>query len=343
MSDQPKRPSRLGRGLSSLMAQPVAVAAPPTETLSGPNSPDTAAAVADGVPRGTGETVPSADVSRGTLSASDTPDAPGLRWVELDLISPNPDQPRQTFAVKSLETLAESIQSHGMMQPVVLRDAGSGRFFLVAGERRWRAAKIAGLGKLPALVRELNAQESAEWALIENVQREDLNPIERAEAFQKLVAKYDLAHDDVAGRVGLERSTVTNLIRLLKLEPGVRQLVADGLLSMGHARALLAVSDPMRQLQVAERVVREGWSVRQAETAARESQKGGAAGDSGKAVKAAVKSAWIRDLEQQVREQLGTKVTIKPGRKQGSGSITLDYSNLEDFDALMGKLGVKTG
>ena len=228
------------------------------------------------------------------------------------------------------------------MQPVVVRLAGEGAYHLVAGERRWRAAKIAGLGKIPAIVREIDEQESAEWALIENLQREDLNPIERAEAFQKLVNRYEMAHETVAERVGLERSTVTNLIRLLKLEPGVRQLVADGLITMGHARALLGVAEPGRQRQIAEQVVREGWSVRQTEAAVRQGDQTTDTPVAAGKTATPIKSAWIKDLERQVQDQLGMRVAIKTGRKKGSGAVTISYTNLDEFDGLMERMGVKT-
>lgn len=307
-SNPKNRPSRLGKGLSTLMAAPVS---PP----------------------------PSSTVASSDAGASPEPAAaPGFRWIGLDTIRANPTQPRRHFDETALGRLADSIKSEGLMQPVVLRPIESG-YELVAGERRWRAAKIAGLKELPALVKELDDRRLAEWALIENLQREDLNPIERAEAFERLGGVYGLGHEEIASRVGLERSTVTNLLRLLKLIPPVREMVSRGTLSMGQSRALAGIEGPEDQLALAEQAVKEDWSVRQVEAAAKALRQGGA-----KPVEAAkrVRAAYLDDLERQIGEQLGTKVSIKTARKKGAGTLSIDFYSIDQFDELVAKLGVTT-
>ncbi|MFW6060390.1 MAG: ParB/RepB/Spo0J family partition protein [Phycisphaeraceae bacterium] len=274
-----------------------------------------------------------------------------LSYVPVDRLQPNPHQPRQHFDEASLRRLAESIRSDGLMQPIVIRPVSPGQprggdatYEIVAGERRWRAARLAELAQVPAIVRELDDRALAEWALIENLQREDLNPIERAEAFSGLAERFGLSHDEIARRVGLERATISNLLRLLKLSEEVKRHVRDGLLSMGQARAIAAVPEGARQLQLAERAVKQGLSVRQVEQLARQgTDGGGAAGQAGSAQepsKRQVRSAYLADLEQQLAEQLQTRVKVRPGRKKGSGTLTIEFYSLDQFDALMEKLGV---
>ena len=325
------KPSRLGRGLSSLMATPVAVKPEAAETRrDAPPPPPEHSAPADG-----GGKPEPAEASAGL----------DLAWLALDAIVPNPHQPRQQFDAKALARLADSIASEGVMQPVVVREradplADEPRYELVAGERRWRAARLAGLDRLPAVVRSLDDQQLAEWALVENLQREDLNPMERAEAFRRLAEGFGLSHEEVAQRVGLERSTVTNHLRLLRLDAEVASLVAQGVLSMGQARALAGLDDAGAQRELAKRAVKEEMSVRQVEAAARARQGGetptkASAPPSGR-------SAYLDDLERQMRDQLGTKVAVKPYRKKGTGCLSIDFHSLEHFDSLLALLGVKT-
>lgn len=337
MATGQKKTNRLGKGLSSLMATPVSVVPASPPEVSAPSESTVPPKVSQPTEKVTTPEPPTTDVPRGTPA-----DDGGLVHLPIDTLHPNPRQPRQAFAPEALQQLADSIQTHGMMQPVVVRPTRRGGYEIVAGERRWRAAKLAGLTALPALIREIDNRQSAEWALVENLQREDLNPIERAEAFHQLAEEFGQAHDQIARQVGLNRSTVTNLLRLLKLDAGVRQLVADDLLSMGHARALAGVANGPVQLSLAERCVREGWSVRQMEAAIRQ-QADTPKTSLGKPVSPAKKSAWIADLERQVAEQLGTKVVIKPGRKKGAGTVSIDYHSLDAFDALLDRLGVKAG
>lgn len=182
----------------------------------------------------------------------------------IDLIDPNPLQPRTVFRTEAVEELAASIKANGIVQPLIVQKEGA-RYMLIAGERRLRAAKLAGLTKVPVAVRRFEADRVLEVALIENIQREDLNPIEVAQALQRLGMEYDLKHEELAERTGKDRSTITNLLRLLRLDHAVQTMVAEGRLSMGHARALLAVTDPYTQASLAEKAAKEGWSVRRIE------------------------------------------------------------------------------
>jgi ParB family chromosome partitioning protein len=244
--------------------------------------------------------------------------------------------------------LAQSIQSAGLMQPVIVRpivDHADGpiRFELVAGERRWRAAQIVGLDNLPAIVRPLDDRQIAEWAIIENLQREDLNPIDRAEAFQRLATQFNLSHDEIAGRVGLDRSSITNSLRLLGLCDDVRALVREGLVSAGQAKVLAGIANPKQQAHLANRAVKQEWSVRQLEQTARLLAGNQGAGiETGPAPKTPALSAHLADLEQQIGQQLGTKAKIRPGRKKGTGSLTIEFHSIDQFDSLLAKLGVET-
>jgi ParB family chromosome partitioning protein len=275
-----------------------------------------------------------------------TAEAPaGLLAVPVDAIRPNPHQPRKSFDETALGELAASIRSAGVMQPVVLRrDAAGEGWELVAGERRWRAARQAGLETIPALVRDLADHELAEWALIENLQREDLNPIERAEAFGNLADAFGLDHGAIAERVGVNRVTVTNALRLLTLHPDVQALVRDGRLSNGQAKALAGIEDHDRQAALARRAVDEDWSVRALEAAVRDGR--GAAGEEGETGEAErsrpERPHRLVDLEQQIAEQLQTKVTLKPGRRKGTGALTIRFFTLDQFDGLLDRLGVET-
>ena len=343
-----RKSARLGRGLSALLNQPVPIQpidedAPDTDhhPPDGPADPDHPHPEAD----------PSADASHAQPSPEPDPgqDPPALRNVPVAAIQPNRHQPRQRFDEHALEQLAQSIREAGVMQPIVVRpidppNPDEPAFELVAGERRWRAARIAGLDQIPALVRELSDQQLAEWALIENLQREDLNPIERAQAFSQLVEHFHLRHDDIAQRVGVDRSTVSNLLRLLTLHEPVRQLVSDGQLSAGQARALAGLDDPDQQLALARHAIAQAWSVRRIEDAVRKQNAQQTQPDSATTSRPAstVRSAQLADLERQVAEQLHTKVRIKPGRKKGTGTLTIEFYDLDHFDSLLKQLGVET-
>jgi ParB family chromosome partitioning protein len=184
--------------------------------------------------------------------------------IPLDAIDPNPDQPRTVFQPGAIEELAQSIKEDGVIQPILLKPAGS-RFLLVAGERRWRASRLAGLSQIPAIIRDVSEEKILEIALVENIQREDLNPIEIAAALQRLANEFQLSHEELAQRTGKDRTTITNLLRLLRLPSDVQELVGEKKLSMGHARALLSLPEEDQQRAVAEKTVRQGLSVRQVE------------------------------------------------------------------------------
>lgn len=267
-------------------------------------------------------------------------DDSGFKHLSISAIEPNRHQPRQRFDPIAIRSLAQSILSEGVMQPIVVRPrAGKKKQFeIIAGERRWRAAQEAGLKEIPAVVRDISDEKAAEWALIENLQREDLNPIEKAEAFQRLGDQFGLSHSEIAKRVGLERSSVSNLLRLLYLSDFVRDMIRESLLSMGQARAIAGLEDPAQQRGLAERAVREGLSVRQVEAEAKRLQSGGATQSPSKTASV---SPVLSDMEKQIGQQLGTKVKIKTGRKKGAGTLSIEFYSLDQFDALMGRLDVK--
>ncbi|MEM0915116.1 MAG: ParB/RepB/Spo0J family partition protein [Planctomycetota bacterium] len=316
--------SRLGRGLQSLMSAPPSPSAVAVESSPTPAQP--AAAIA-----------PAASPEE---PAATTPDANGesVFHVELNRVRPNRHQPRQRWDDGSLDGLAASIREQGVMQPIVVRPGvDAGEYELVAGERRWRAAQRAGLSAVPALLRELTDEQSAQWALVENVQREDLNAMDRAEAVQGLVDQFGLTHAEVAGRLGLQRATITNLTRLLGLAPTVRAMVRDGLLSMGHARALAGLADEKQQVALAERIVREGLSVRQVEAAVRAFH---VEPDVEPTPSSPATPAHLTELERDIADRLGLRVKLKTGRAKGSGSLEIKFATLDEFDSLLGRLNV---
>jgi ParB family chromosome partitioning protein len=258
----------------------------------------------------------------------------GLLEVPVEQISPNPLQPRKTFNEASIEELARSVAEHGIVQPLVVTRFGDGRFRIIAGERRFRAAQKAGLKKVPVVVKdELPESETLQVALIENIQREDLNPIEEALAYHQLHEEFHLTQEEISKRVGKERSTVANFLRLLKLPDSVKKLLNAGQLSMGHARALLAVDSAKKQEQLAERVVKRNLNVRQTELLAAES--------SPKAVekKEKEKDVFTRDAEEKLQRSLRTKVEID--RRRRGGVIHIRFASEDDliriFDELTGR------
>ncbi|NLW16706.1 MAG: ParB/RepB/Spo0J family partition protein [Firmicutes bacterium] len=246
--------------------------------------------------------------------------------IPLRLIDPNPYQPRRQFDQESLEELAQSIELHGVLQPVIVRKAGR-RYQLLAGERRCRAAERAGLVEIPALVKELNDREMMELSIVENLQREDLNPLDEARGYEQLVKQLDLTQEEVAQRVGRSRSHVANTLRLLQLPPSLQELVSRETISAGHARALLAVNDPVKQQELAEIVVKRGLNVRQTEElvkrqqphVSRETKK--------------QRPVEIVDLEQRLASSLGTQVRLLPGRKRGK--IEIVYYDNEELERLL--------
>ncbi len=254
-----------------------------------------------------------------------------LATLPVGAIGPGRYQPRTRMDEASLAELAASIRAQGLMQPVLVRPLERDRYELIAGERRWRAAQLAGLREIPALVREVPDETALAMALIENIQRENLNPIEEATGLQRLVDEFRMTHEQVADAVGRSRSATTNLLRLLKLAKPVQDMLAAGALEMGHARALLAL-DGARQIEAANRVTARGLSVREAEKLAARLLRG-----AGKRRAVRRIDRDLARLEEEVSERLGTTVEIRPGAK-GRGKVIVFYSNHEHLDQLLRKL-----
>ncbi len=255
-----------------------------------------------------------------------------LLMLPVEAIERNPDQPRKRFEEARLEELAASIREHGVVEPILVRKEG-GRYRILAGERRWRAAQRAGLKEVPAVLREASEREAFELALVENLQREDLNAIEEAEAFEVLLEEHGLTQERIAERVGKERSTVANALRLLKLPGDVRDLVRDGRLDMGHARALLGLEgeDPIRKL--AQRAVREGLSVRATEALVRL-----AATKGKKKAPAPGETPALRALANRLQRRLGARVRVVP-KSAVAGRLEVEYTSLEELDGILAKIG----
>ena len=287
---------RLGRGLDALLSKPVA------------------------------EVTGAAEAER---------DGP-LREIPVDLLQRGRYQPRLDIRQDSLEELANSIKAQGVVQPIVARPigktGGTQRYEIVAGERRWRAAQMAGLDSVPAVVRDIPDEGAIAMALIENIQREDLNPLEEARALDRLIREFDLTHGEAAEAVGRSRASVSNLLRLLDLSDKVKPLLEARQIEMGHARALLSIGDAVQQYDAARQVVRKGLSVRETERLVKRML----AGPAGKAPakKTASQSADIRRLEVEVSEKLGAKVNLQHTQK-GAGKLVISYNSLDELDGIL--------
>jgi len=264
------------------------------------------------------------------------PAIPGrtLLSLPIEAIERYAEQPRKRFEDAKLEELAASIREKGVLEPILVRRDGA-KYQIVAGERRWRAAQRAGLKEIPAIVREATDAEAFEIALVENLQRADLNAIEESEAYDVLVQDHGLTQEEIAKRVGKERSTVANALRLLKLPEEVRDAVRDGRLDMGHARALLGLDDPEAIRKAAQRAIREQLSVRATEALVRDQGNKGAkkGGDSPGA-----DSPAIRDLTQRLQRRLGAKCRVVP-RTQQAGKLEIEYTSLDELDGILGRIG----
>ncbi len=250
--------------------------------------------------------------------------------VQIDLIQPGHQQPRTTFDQAKLDELAQSIRASGIIQPLLLRRRG-GMFELVAGERRWRAAQIAGLRSVPAIVRDIPDEKLLELALIENIQRADLNPVEEANAYKKLIESLGLTQDEVAQRVGRDRSFVTNYLRILKLPSEIRQLLEREKLSFGHARALLTIDNALLQRRLALKIVKNNWSVREVERRVRNLIAPKEPRSLNKSVR---EDPNLRAAEARLRRHLGTQVRIIPNEPGESGKIEIEYYSLADLDRI---------
>ena len=249
--------------------------------------------------------------------------------IEIAKIRPNENQPRKVFRDEALKELAASIKEKGVLQPVIVSRTGDGAFRLIAGERRWRASTIAGLTKIPALIKDVSSQDAIEIALIENIQREELNPIETADAFQRLINDFKLTQEALSARVGKDRATIANYLRILKLPAEIKAFINDGLLTLGHAKAVLAIEDRQKQIEAAKNIVREGLSVRAAETLCNVPSKAAAK----KAKKGVKKLPEVADLEDKLIRALGTKVRIE--HKGKKGKIEIEYYSLDELDRLL--------
>lgn len=252
-----------------------------------------------------------------------------LLEVDLDLIEPNPDQPRFHFREDKLNELAQSIKANGLVQPILLRRVASGRYQIVAGERRWRAAQRAGLHKVNAVVRSIPDAKLLELALIENIQRQELNPIEEAQAYQRLIQNLGLTQDEVAQRVGKDRSSIANYLRLLKLPTKIQQMLEEDLISMGHARALLGLESEEEQLKLAEEIVARKLSVRETEQAVKKASAGPAMRENSTPQQ---NDANIRAAELKMKRHLGTQVKIH--LSQNGGKIEVEFSSMSELDRI---------
>jgi len=294
-----------------------------------------------GLGKGLDALIPSGLSDSGTNRA-----ARGASLVEIPVgdLSPNPNQPRVHFDEESLSDLSASIREIGVLQPLLVRQLADGSYQLIAGERRWRAAQRAGLATVPAVVKTTDDMSSVEQALVENLHRQDLAPLEEAGAYQQLIDDFSLTHDDVAKRVGKSRSSITNSLRLLALPAAIQAFLADGKLSAGHAKALLGTPDRAFQEQLARRAATEGWSVRAIEEAIRDRGGEGATAvvkpgktddgsTSGGGTVTKLPPAGLLELENQISEYLSTRVSVKMNSNK-KGSVTIEFAGLDDLERL---------
>ncbi len=282
-------------------------------------------------------------------------DAPRLEDLAIDSITPNPNQPRVHFDEETLTELAASINEIGVLQPVLVRPMADGVFELIAGERRWRAARRAGLAVIPAIIRATNDEGSMERALVENLHRQDLTPLEEAAAYQQLIEDFGLTHEQVATRVGKSRPAVTNTLRLMALPAAIQHLLADGQLTAGHAKALLGTPDRSLQEQLARRAAQEGWSVRMLEEALRgggplaqaSADASVGAGGAARPIDGAgltpatrLRAPGLLELESLLADHLATRVSVSMGAKRGK--VVVEFADLEDLERIFHQMTLGT-
>lgn len=274
------------------------------------------------------------EVKHATVSTASSPEEEkdGTLMVKLSKVEPNREQPRKNFDEDSLQELAESLKQFGMLQPILVQNRGD-YYEIIAGERRWRAAKIAGLKEVPVIVRELTDQEIVEISLIENIQREDLNPIEEAQAYKRLLTEFHLKQDEVAERVSKSRTAVTNSMRLLKLRDEVQKMVVDDMISTGHARALISIEDPEEQYLIAQKIFDEKLSVREVEKLVKDLHK------PPKPPKEENKTlqAIYQEISERLKQSLSTKVSVS-AKQNGAGKIEIEFYNHEDLERLLERI-----
>jgi len=296
----------LGRGLGAL--------------LGGQKPPETAEAPTD------------------SQAAAETVPANAVRQVSIDSVQPCPSQPRKEFERQPLEELAASIEVNGILQPLVARKTGKGQLELIAGERRWRAAQIAGLETVPVIVREASDSQVLELALVENLQREDLNPVEEAQGYALLMEAFDLTQEATAQRVGKSRAAVANAVRLLNLPEALQTHLRQGRLSVGHAKVILGLDEAQQQTLVANRVIKESLSVRETEDLVDKLQ-GGSTGKTPPQRTPQTRGVHVTSLENRLKEKLGTKVSLT--YREGKGALTIKYFSDDDLERILNILDVE--
>ncbi|HUF33657.1 MAG TPA: ParB/RepB/Spo0J family partition protein [Acidimicrobiales bacterium] len=280
-----------------------------------------------GLGKGLGALIPPEAIDGGAGT-----EASSLREVAVANVRPNPHQPRNHFDEESLSALAASVRELGVLQPPLVRVLGDGAYELIAGERRWRAAKRAGLTTIPVLVREADDLSSLEQAVVENLHRQDLNPLEEAAAYTQLIEDFSLTHDQLATRVGKSRAAITNTLRLFQLPPSIQRLVAEGQLSAGHARSLLGTPDRAFQESLAKRVVAEGLSVRATEEAVRARTGAPGAGARPPRTAPGLRQPGMHELEELLSEHLETRVRVEEGAKKGR--VVIEFADLDDLERI---------
>jgi ParB family chromosome partitioning protein len=289
------------------------------------------AAKARGLGKGLDSLIPAAISKEESGQANNNNKSGAETIVKITMVEPNREQPRKNFDEDALQELADSIKQFGLLQPILVQDRKT-YYEIIAGERRWRAAKLAGLKEVPVIIRDYTDQEIVEISLIENIQREDLNPIEEAQAYKRLLTEFNLKQDEVAERVSKSRTAVTNSMRLLKLCDEVQQMIIDDMISTGHARALISIEDPEQQYTIAQKVFDEKLSVRDVEKLVKNLNKP----EKEKKEVTEDKSLEIiyRDVEEKLRQSLGTKVSIS-SKGNGSGKVEIEFYNHDDLDKII--------
>lgn len=331
-NDSSNKKKGLGRGLGSLLGGP-----PPSQPapVAGPNAP--AGAVANPKP-----SVAASPTPPSTAAAAPTPAAPvdpeSKIWkVAIDKLSQGEFQPRRHFEKESLQELAQSIRENGILQPIVARRTKSGKLEIVAGERRWRASQLAGLHEVPVILRNFSDKEALELAIVENIQRADLNPIEEAEGYSRLITEFKLSQQQVAEKVGRDRATVANAVRLLLLPDEVKKMISGGELSVGHAKVLLSCQEPRKQMELAKKVVSEKMAVRKLEKLVQALNKGEALPEDDKtALQSNVTQRLISGLSEELQKMLGTKVSIDYA--QSKGKISIHFYSDDELTQLVDRL-----
>ncbi len=256
-----------------------------------------------------------------------------IKNISLSVIKPNPFQPRKDFKDEELKDLAESIRENGVLQPIIVRRSKDG-YEIISGERRYRACKLLGMKDVPAIVKDVTNDRMVEWALIENVQREDLNVVEEAEGYRELINRFNLTHEEISKRIGKSRAHITNILRVLELEENIKNLLREKKLTLGHAKVLLSVKEPLKRKHLAERIQKEDLSVRDLENII-----SGGIDKKEKVGHFEKKNIHIKDIENKLSENLSRKVEIK--YKKGKGKIFIEFYNDDDFKKLINFLGLK--